>query len=104
MNHRATYPCGIFTGAPFSVLAKLDTSPEGEDQFAAELSGFSLIRSRTAVATAVPVAGGIVRRRRGTRPGGQATCSAAFSLGGTTLAVTETHGFSYLRDVMRNRR
>jgi fructosamine-3-kinase len=66
LNHRATHPCGIFTGAPFSVFAKLDTSPIGEEQFAAELSGFSLIRSRTTVATPVPVAGGLVVTSAGT--------------------------------------
>lgn len=60
LNHRATHPCGIFTGTPFSVFAKLDTSPTGEEQFTAELRGFALIRSRTAVATPVPVADGIV--------------------------------------------
>lgn len=60
LNHRATHPCGIFTGTPFSVFAKLDTSPTGEEQFTAELRGFALIRSRTVVATPVPVADGIV--------------------------------------------
>jgi fructosamine-3-kinase len=66
LDHRATHPCGIFTGTPFSVFAKLDTSPSGEGQFTAELRGFSLIRSRTAVATPVPVAGGVIVTRRGT--------------------------------------
>lgn len=66
LNHRATHPCGIFTGTPFSVFAKLDPSPAGEEQFTAELSGFSLIRSRTAVATPVPVAGGVIVTRAGT--------------------------------------
>jgi uncharacterized protein len=51
LNHRATHPCGIFSGAPFSVFAKLDASPIGEDQFAAELCGFGLIRSLPTVAT-----------------------------------------------------
>jgi fructosamine-3-kinase len=37
------------------VFAKLDTSPAGEEQFTAGLRGFSLVRSRTAVATPVPV-------------------------------------------------
>jgi len=60
LNHRASHPCGIFTGAPFSVFAKLDASPAGRDQFAAELNGFGLIRARTEVATPVPVAGGLV--------------------------------------------
>ena len=66
LNHRATHPCGIFSGAPFSVFAKLDTSLIGEEQFAAELSGFGLIRSRTTVATPVPVGGGLVVTGAGT--------------------------------------
>lgn len=66
LNHRATHPCGIFTSMPFSVFAKLDISPIGEEQFAAELSGFGLIRSRTPVATPVPVAGGLVVTGAGT--------------------------------------
>jgi fructosamine-3-kinase len=66
LRHRATHPCGIFGGAPFSVFAKLDASPIGEEQFAAELSGFSLIRSLTTVATPVLVADGLVVTGAGT--------------------------------------
>ena len=66
LDHRATHPCGIFTGMPFSVFVKLDTSPIGEEQFAAELSGFGLIRSRTTVATPVPVVDGLVVTGAGT--------------------------------------
>ena len=66
LNHRATHPCGIFTGTPFSVFAKLDTSPSGQEQFTAELSGFRLIRSLTAVATPVPVADGVIVAGSGT--------------------------------------
>jgi fructosamine-3-kinase len=51
---------------PFSVFVKLDTSPIGEEQFAAELSGFGLIRSRTTVATPVPVIDGLVVTGAGT--------------------------------------
>jgi fructosamine-3-kinase len=60
LNHRASHPCGIFTGVPFSVFGKFDASAAGPDQFTAELNGFSLIRSRTEVATPVPIAGGLV--------------------------------------------
>jgi len=60
LNHRASHPCGIFAGRPFSVFAKLDDSPDGADQFAAELSGFGLIRSRSQAATPVAIAGGLV--------------------------------------------
>ena len=66
LNHRASHPCGIFAGTPFSVFAKLDGSAEGAQQVAAELAGFSLIRARTEVATPVPVASGIVGTSLGT--------------------------------------
>jgi fructosamine-3-kinase len=66
LNHRASHPCGIFTGTPFSVFAKLDASPAGADQLTAELNGFDLIRSRTQAATPVPIAGGLVATTLGT--------------------------------------
>jgi fructosamine-3-kinase len=65
LNHRASHPCGVFAGRPFSVFAKLDRLPAGEEQFAAELNGFGLIRSRAQVATPVPIAGGLVTTNRG---------------------------------------
>jgi fructosamine-3-kinase len=66
LNHRASHPCGIFTGTPCSVFAKLDGSPDGAERFTAELRGLRLIRSVTAVATPVPVGGGIVATAAGT--------------------------------------
>lgn len=60
LNHRASHPCGVFAGSPFSVFAKLDASPAGHAQFTAELNGFRLIRNLTDVTTPVPVAAGIV--------------------------------------------
>jgi fructosamine-3-kinase len=66
LSHRASHPCGIFGGTPFSVFAKLDDSPAGPEQFTAELNGLGLIRSRTSVATPVPVAGGLVLTGAGT--------------------------------------
>jgi protein-ribulosamine 3-kinase len=60
LNHRASHPCGVFAGSPFSVFAKLDVSPAGHDQFTAELNGLRLIRSVTGVTTPVPVAAGVV--------------------------------------------
>jgi fructosamine-3-kinase len=66
LNHRASHPCGIFTGAPLSVFAKLDASPDAAQRFTAELRGLALIRARTAVATPVPVAGGVVATIAGT--------------------------------------
>jgi len=66
LNHRASHPCGIFTGTPCSVFAKLDGSPDAAERFTAELRGLRLIRSVTAVATPVPVGGGIVATAAGT--------------------------------------
>jgi len=66
LRHRGSHPCGIFTGTPLSVFAKLDGSPSAREQFTAELRGLSLIRSRTTVATPVPVAGGIIPTPAGT--------------------------------------
>jgi len=60
LRHRGSHPCGIFAGTALSVFAKLEGSPAGAERFAAELRGLRLIRSRTAVATPVPVAGGVV--------------------------------------------
>ncbi|WP_222849168.1 fructosamine kinase family protein [Trebonia kvetii] len=65
-SHRASHPCGVFTGTPFSVFAKLDATPGGQEQFTAELNGLRLIRSRTAVATPVPVAAAVVATPAGT--------------------------------------
>jgi fructosamine-3-kinase len=66
LNHRASHPCGIFTGTTCSVFAKLDGSPAGPARFAAELRGLRLIRSRTDVATPVPVGDGMVATPAGT--------------------------------------
>jgi fructosamine-3-kinase len=66
LNHRASHPCGIFTGTPFSVFAKLDAAPSGQEQLTAELNGLRLIHVRTAVATPVPVGAGVVVTRAGT--------------------------------------
>ncbi len=66
LNHRASHPCGIFTGTTCSLFAKLDGSPAGPARFAAELRGLRLIRSLTAVATPVPVGDGMVVTPAGT--------------------------------------
>ncbi|MEU7457790.1 fructosamine kinase family protein [Streptosporangium roseum] len=61
LNDRASHPCGIFHGEPFSVFVKLDTAAEGEEQFTAELQGLDLLRRRASVATPRPVAEGVRR-------------------------------------------
>ncbi|GAA2759081.1 fructosamine kinase family protein [Actinopolymorpha rutila] len=61
LDDRASHPCGIFRGEPFSVFVKLDLTVAGSEQFTAELRGLELLRRRTGVATPTPVATGQVR-------------------------------------------
>ena len=47
LDDRASHPCGILHGAPFSVFAKLGPSAAAREEFTAELAGLRLIgRSR----------------------------------------------------------
>jgi fructosamine-3-kinase len=46
-------------GQPFSVFAKLGTTPDAREQFSAELAGVKLLSRLAPVATPVPVAGGV---------------------------------------------
>jgi fructosamine-3-kinase len=57
LDDRASHPCGILRGAPFSVFAKLGAGPDAREQFTAELAGLRLISP--AVPVPVPVAGGL---------------------------------------------
>jgi fructosamine-3-kinase len=57
LDNRASHPCGILRGAPFSVFAKLGTGPDAREQFTAELAGLRLISP--AVPVPVPVTGGL---------------------------------------------
>jgi fructosamine-3-kinase len=57
LDNRASHPCGILRGVPFSVFAKLGTGPDAREQFTAELAGLRLISP--AVPVPVPVAGGL---------------------------------------------
>jgi fructosamine-3-kinase len=65
LNDRASHPCGILHGEPFSVFAKLGVDLDGREKFAAELSGLVLLRERAEIATPTPIASGIVRVDRG---------------------------------------
>jgi fructosamine-3-kinase len=59
LNDRASHPCGIFDGQPFSVFAKLSCAPEAREQFTAELAGLRLLREAAQVTTPVPVGMGM---------------------------------------------
>ena len=43
LDDRASHPCGILHGAPFSVFAKLGSSAATREEFTAELAGLRLI-------------------------------------------------------------
>jgi fructosamine-3-kinase len=42
LDDRASHPCGILHGAPFSVFAKLSPAADAREQFTAELAGLRL--------------------------------------------------------------
>jgi fructosamine-3-kinase len=59
LDARASHPCGILHGEPFSVFAKLNTAPDAAAQASAELRGLALLRERAGVATPTPVHKGL---------------------------------------------
>ena len=59
LDDRASHPCGILHGAPFSVFAKLGPSAAAREEFTAELAGLRLIGQAAGVRVPVPVASGL---------------------------------------------
>jgi len=66
LDGRASHPCGILHGTPFSVFAKLGRAPGAAGQFAAELAGLRLLRQAAGVRVPVPVASGLAGTESGT--------------------------------------
>jgi protein-ribulosamine 3-kinase len=100
LNDRASHPCGVFHGEPFSVFAKLDTSTGDSEQFTAELRGLDLVRRLAGVATPTPVATGIVTVDGGSllmyealpeRPTGARTAQDWRAIGRTLAALHSAH-------------
>jgi fructosamine-3-kinase len=60
LNDRASHPCGVLHGEPFSVFAKLSIASDAGKQFTAELNGLNLLRQRAQIATPTPIATGVV--------------------------------------------
>lgn len=60
LNERASHPCGVLHGEPFSVFAKLGTGDDAGEKFQAELSGLTLLRDRAKIATPTPIGTGLV--------------------------------------------
>ena len=49
LDNRASHPCGILHGTPFSVFAKLGMAADALEQFTAELAGLRLLRQAAQV-------------------------------------------------------
>jgi len=60
LRDRASHPCGIFSGEPFSVFVKLYAGPNGLEQVAAEVAGLRFIHHVSDVGTPVPVGDGVI--------------------------------------------
>lgn len=101
LDDRASHPCGIFRGEPFSVFAKLSLAPDARDQFRAELAGLTLLRDAAPVATPEPVATGVVSAGGRTlllfealqeRPPAARSGADWRSIGRTLAALHQVHG------------
>jgi fructosamine-3-kinase len=64
LDDRASHPCGILHGTPFSVFAKLSPAADAREQFTAELAGLRLL-SRAAPVPA-PIASRLAETPAGT--------------------------------------
>jgi len=60
LNDRASHPCGVLHGEPFSVFAKLDVDRDADEKFEAELTGLTVLRERAGIATPTPITSGLV--------------------------------------------
>jgi fructosamine-3-kinase len=60
LNDRASHPCGVLHGEPFSVFAKLGTASNASEQFTAELNGLNLLRQRGRIGAPTQIATGVV--------------------------------------------
>jgi fructosamine-3-kinase len=101
LNERASHPCGILHGRPFSVFAKVGAPPDADRQFTAELAGLRLLRREAGVATPVPVADGVVAAGAGAllllealpeTPAGSRSAEQWRSIGRALAAVHRVRG------------
>jgi len=63
---RASHPCGILHGTPFSVFAKLSLAADAREQFTAEPHGLRLLHRAARVPVPVPVGAGLAEAAPGT--------------------------------------
>jgi fructosamine-3-kinase len=65
LDDRASHPCGILYGTPFSVFAKLGLAAGAAEQFTAELAGLRLLRRAALAPVPVPLASGLAETPTG---------------------------------------
>jgi protein-ribulosamine 3-kinase len=65
LKDRASHPCGIFSGEPFSMFVKLYAGLNGLEQVAAEVAGLRFIHHVADVATPVPIGDGVIATKDG---------------------------------------
>lgn len=101
LNERASHPCGVLHGEPFSVFAKLDTGDNAEEKFQAELSGLALLRDRARITTPAPIGTGLLRLDHGSllltealseRPPKDRTSGDWRAIGHTLATLHQVHG------------
>ena len=101
LNDRASHPCGILHGEPFSVFAKLGLDRSAGEKFQAELTGLTFVREHARIATPTPIATGLVSFDRGCllltealseRPPQDRTRDDWRSIGHTLATLHQVHG------------
>jgi fructosamine-3-kinase len=101
LNDRASHPCGVLHGEPFSVFAKLGMGNDAGEKFQAELSGVTFLRDRARVATPTPIGTGLVPLDHGfilltealsERPPKDRTPDDWRSIGHTLATLHQVHG------------
>jgi fructosamine-3-kinase len=101
LNERASHPCGVLHGEPFSVFAKLDIGDNAEEKLQAELSGLTLLRDRARIAIPTPIGSGLLQLDHGSllltealseRPPWDRTPDNWRAIGHTLATVHRVHG------------
>jgi fructosamine-3-kinase len=98
LDERASHPCGILHGEPFSVFAKLGTGPDAAAQVAAELRGLTLLRGLGLTAPvpvgtgAAEVAGLLLTEALPETPAGSRTADDWRAIGATLATLHDVAG------------
>lgn len=60
MDDRASHPCGVLAGQPFSVFAKLSTAVDARQQFTGELAGLQFLARSAPIRTPTAIGAGVL--------------------------------------------